>query len=174
MYVRTSGSLYTLEASLRKRIGERLSGMGMSFRPFEMQLSNSLMRERLLAALSAFFGLLAGLLAAGGLYGVIAYNAALRRNEFGIRMALGATRGQIVKIVLRQAMLLVAVGLAIGLVCFVGAAGLVSSFVFGISPHDPWVIGAAVTVLGCVAVTGSLIPAWRASRLDPLRASRDE
>ena len=174
IYIRTSAPLYIVEAAVRKRIGEWRPGMGMSFRPFERQLSNSLMRERLLAALAGFFGALAGLIAAVGLYGVMAYNTARRRNEFGIRLALGATSGQIVSIILRQAALLVMAGLAIGLVIFVGAAGLASSLVFGISPRNPWVIGAAVTALGGVAAIGSFIPALKASRLDPLSALRDD
>ncbi len=174
IYIRTSGPLALIEAAVRRRVGEWRPGMGMYFQSFERQISNSLMRERLLAAVSGFFGGLAALLAAVGLYGVMAYNTARRRNEFGVRVALGATSGQILGLVVRQAALLVAIGLAIGLACSLGAAGFASSLVFGISPRDPLVLGAAAAALGVVAAIGSFIPALRASRLDALSALRDE
>src|ERR1700692_1411212 len=96
--------------------------MGMQFQVLQQRISDSLTRERLLAALSGFFGALAALLATIGLYGVLAYNAVRRRNEIGIRMAVGATRGQILGLVLKEAAVLVAVGLAAGLLCSVAFA----------------------------------------------------
>src|SRR5712692_7544710 len=101
MFIRSSAPLSTVEAAVRRRIAAWSPGTGMQFQIFQQQISDSLMRERLLAALSGFFGALAGLLATIGLYGVLAYNAVRRRSEIGIRVALGATRGQIVRLVVK-------------------------------------------------------------------------
>src|SRR5437016_8058808 len=90
MFIRSPAPLSTVEAAVRRRIAAWRPGMGMQFTVFEQQISNSLARERLLAALSGFFGSLAALLATIGLYGVLAYQAVRRRNEIGIRLALGA------------------------------------------------------------------------------------
>jgi ABC-type antimicrobial peptide transport system permease subunit len=108
----------------------------MQFQVFQQTISDSLVRERLLAALTGFFGVLAALLACIGLYGVLAYQTVRRRSEIGIRLALGATRGQIVQLVLKEAVLLVFLGLVIGLFGSL-ALGQAAALLFGISARDP-------------------------------------
>jgi len=174
MYIRSSAPLSAVETAVRRRIAAWRPGMGMQFQVFQQQISDSLTRERLLAALSGFFGALAAMLATIGLYGVLAYHAVRRRKEIGIRVALGATRGQIVGLVLRDAALLVALGLTIGMACSLAAAHLAASLLFGVSARDPWRLGAAAIALAAAAALGSLLPARRASRLDPMAALRDE
>jgi predicted permease len=174
MFIRSSTPLPAVEAAVRRRIAAWRSGTGMHFQGFERTISDGLMRERLLAALSGFFGGLAALLAIIGLYGVLAYNTMRRRNEIGIRMALGATRSQIVGMVLKEAVALIFIGLVIGLAGSLALAQTASSLLFGISAHDPGQLGAAAAALFSAAALGSLLPARRASRLDPMNALRDE
>jgi predicted permease len=174
MFIRSSAPLPTVEASVRRRISAWRPGMAMQFSVFQQQISDSLMRERLLAALSGFFGALAALLASIGLYGVLAYNAVRRRNEIGIRMALGATRGQIMGLVVKEAALLVAAGVTIGVAGSLAVAHITESLVYGVSARDPLRLGAAAIALAVAAGIGSLLPARRASRLDPMIALRDE
>jgi len=128
----------------------------------------------LMAALAGAFGLLAALLAVLGLYGVIAYMVARRRNEIGVRIALGATRSRVIRLVLHEALLLLATGLAIGLglAAWVGQAA--SSLIYGLKPRDPLTLGTAVALLAVVALAASYGPAWRASRLQPMDALREE
>ena len=146
----------------------------MQFQVFQETISDSLVRERLLAALTGFFGALAALLASIGLYGVLAYQAARRRAEIGIRLALGATRGQIIRLVATEAALLVLFGLMVGVSGFLAVAQTAASLLFEISARDPLHLGAAVMALAVVAAIGSLLPAHQASRLDPMNALRDE
>jgi predicted permease len=174
MFIRSSAPLTAVEAAVRRRIAAWRPGTGMRFVGFERTISDSLMRERLLAALSGFFGGLAALLAMIGLYGVLAYNTMRRHSEIGIRMALGATRTQIVGLVLREAAVLICVGLVIGLGASLALAQTAASLLFGISPRDPMQLGAAAAALSAAAALGSLLPARRASRLDPMNALRDE
>ena len=174
MFIRSSAPLSAVETALRRRIAAWRPGMGMQFQVFQQQISDSLVRERLLAVLSGFFGALAALLATIGLYGALAYHVVRRRNENGIRVALGATRGQIVGLVLKDAALLVSIGLVIGLVGSLAIAQTVTSMLFGISARDPMQLGAAAIALASAAAIGSLLPARRASRLDPMIALRDE
>jgi len=135
---------------------------------------DSLMRERLMAMLSGFFGLLAGLLATIGLYGVMAYTVERRRNEIGIRMALGAGRGTVVAMVMREALTLLAAGLVVGGLAAIGAARWASTLLFELKPGDPSTLLIAIAALSAVAASASYIPAWRASRLEPTEALRDE
>jgi predicted permease len=138
------------------------------------QVKNSLLRDRLMATLSGFFGGLAALIAMIGLYGVMSYSVMRRRNEIGIRMALGAGRREVLTMVLREAVTLLAVGLGIGLVSAVAAARSASSMLFGLQPHDPSTLVFAAAALGAVAMAASYLPALRASRLEPTTALREE
>ena len=174
MFIRSSAPLPALEASVRRRIAGWRPGTGMQFQAFERRISDSLMRERLLAALTGFFGVLAALLATIGLYGVLAYNTLRRRNEIGIRMALGATRGQILALVLKEAAVLTGLGLAIGLGGSLVLGKTAGMLLSGISARDPGQLGGAAAALAAAAALGSLLPARRASRLDPMNALRDE
>ncbi len=174
MFIRSSAPLTAVEAAVRRRIAGWRPGTGMQFQSFERRIADSLMRERLLAALSGFFGGLAALLAMIGLYGVLAYHTMRRRNEIGIRMALGATRGQIVGLVLKEAAVLIGIGLAIGLGGSLALGQTAASLLFEISARDPGQLGGAAAALAATAAIGSLLPARRASRLDPMNALRDE
>ncbi len=140
----------------------------------EKQLDNSLVTERLVASLSSAFGLLATLLAAIGLYGVMAYTVARRTREIGIRMALGAARGDVVWLVMKEVLILVAIGIGIGLPLAWGLTGLVKAQLYGITPNDPWSLAFATAGIALVALTAGYIPARRATRVDPMRALRWE
>src|SRR5262249_19736820 len=145
-----------------------------TFQVLNTQIHDSLVRQRLMATLSSAFGILAGLLSAIGLYGVISYMVARRRNEIGIRMALGAARGEITGMILRESATLVAVGIAAGLAASLTAAHVAASLLFGLKPYDPATILMAVGILTLVALAASYLPARRAARLDPTAALREE
>jgi putative ABC transport system permease protein len=149
-------------------------GIGVDFTVLTEQIKESLMRDRLMAALAGAFGLLAGLLAVLGLYGVIAYMVARRRNEIGVRIALGATRGRIVALVLREAALLLGIGLVLGTALAAWAGEAAAALLYGVTPRDPLTLGGAIALLALVALFASYGPAWRASRMEPLAALRDE
>ena len=146
----------------------------LNFMTFSTQVDESLVRERLLATLSGFFGALALLLATIGLYGVMSYNVARRRNEIGIRMALGAEQSRVLRMVLGEVCLLVFIGLAAGLAATLATTGFVSSFLYGLTPNDPRTLGSAAAILAMVAMLAGYLPARRASRLDPMTALREE
>jgi predicted permease len=137
-------------------------------------VDRSLTEARLLAKLAGFFGALALLLAAIGLYGVIAYSVAGRTNEIGIRMALGARPISIVVDVLREFLFVVALGLAIGLPMALACGRLAASQLYGVTPGDPWLIAGAAAVLIVTALAAGFLPARRAAVLDPLLALREE
>jgi putative ABC transport system permease protein len=127
-----------------------------------------------MAMLSGFFGALAAILATVGLYGAISYMVARRRNEIGIRMALGASRGDILTLVLREAIWLAAAGIAIGLLCAAGLTQFVAKSLFGITPLDAATFGGASLLLLVIAMLASYMPARRAMRVDPITALRYE
>src|SRR5579864_3440932 len=141
---------------------------------FRTQIRESLLRERLMATLSGFFSFLAALLAAIGVYGVMSYMVARRRNEIGIRMALGANGSDVAKIVLREAAILLGSGLAAGILLALAGAWTARSMLFGLQPYDPLTTILAIVALALVAVAASYLPARRAARLDPMAALRDE
>jgi predicted permease len=140
----------------------------------EKQLDNSLVTERLVASLSSAFGLLATLLAAIGLYGVMAYTVALRTREIGVRMALGAASGDVVWLVMKEVLILVAIGVGIGLPVAWGLTSLVKTQLYGITPNDPLSIALATLGIALVAALAGYVPALRATRVDPIRALRFE
>jgi predicted permease len=174
IFIRSRAPLPAVESAIRRRIAAWRPGAGMQFQAFERRISDSLIRERLLAALTGFFGVLAALLASIGLYGVLAYQTVRRRREIGIRLALGATRGEILRLVLTEAAILVCAGLAIGVFGFLAVSQAAASLLFEISARDPLHLGAAVIALATAGAVGSLLPARRASRLDPMNALREE
>ncbi|HVT61017.1 MAG TPA: ABC transporter permease [Thermoanaerobaculia bacterium] len=138
------------------------------------QVDRVLARERAVARLTGFFGLLALLLAAIGLYGVMSYNVARRTNEIGLRMALGAARGQVVAMVLQETARLTVAGVAAGLLAALAAVRLVSSQLFGMTAYDPATLVTATAVLVTVALLAGLLPALRAADTDPMAALRYE
>jgi ABC-type antimicrobial peptide transport system permease subunit len=146
----------------------------LNFTTLALQVDESLSRERLLATLSGFFGGLALLLAMIGLYGVMSYNVTRRRNEIGIRMALGAEPARVLRMVMREVGLLIAVGLALGLAVALATTRLVATFLYGLTPRDPLTLSLAVVLLAVVASLAGYLQARRASRLEPLIALREE
>jgi predicted permease len=138
------------------------------------QLDETLLTERLIAMLSAGFGLLATLLATIGLYGVMAFVVARRTKEVGVRVALGAQPAAVVWLVMREVVLLIAIGLAIGVPAAVGLGRLVSTQLYGIQANDPWVGAISMSMLVLAAAMAGLIPGRRASRIDPILALRYE
>jgi putative ABC transport system permease protein len=142
--------------------------------PMTLQIQNTLYTDRLIAILAAVFGVLATLLAAVGLYGVAAHTVARRTGEIGVRMALGAVPADIIGMILRQAGLTVIAGIVIGAGGALALGRLIQSRLFGVQPADPGMLAAAVIVLAVVALAASFLPAWRASRIDPLSALRHE
>ncbi|MBO0726925.1 MAG: FtsX-like permease family protein [Blastocatellia bacterium] len=137
-------------------------------------IGRSLAQQKLVARVTSFFGLLALLLACVGLYGVLSYAVARRTNEIGIRMALGAMRGDVIWLVLREALALVGAGVVIGLLASLAVAKTVSTLLFGLKPNDPLTIAAATLLLLAVAALSAYLPARRASRGDPMAALREE
>jgi predicted permease len=160
--------------SVNRRIGERHPEIGMFVGSFQQIIRSGMLRERLLAMLSGFFGLLAALLGMLGLYGVISYIVMQRRNEIGIRVALGANRGQVVRMVMREAGLLLAIGVVIGTVLSLAAGRTAASLLFGLKPNDALTLAAAAGLLAAIGAIASFLPARRASKLDPMAALRDE
>ena len=140
----------------------------------DQQLEEVLMKDRMMAALAVALGVVVVTLACLGLYGVIAYTVALRTGEIGTRMALGATRGAVLGMVLREGLAMVLAGIAIGIPAAFAAARLLASRLYGIGAHDPLTLAGAALLLLCVAALAGFIPARRASRIDPMVALRYE
>jgi predicted permease len=172
--LRTNAPLGEFYRTAERAVAQVHPGLAIEFSVLTNQIKSSLMRDRLMAALAGTFGLLAGALAVLGLYGVIAYMVARRRNEIGVRIALGASRGSVIALVLREAALLLAVGLTLGTAVAAWAGQAAASLVYGMTPHDPVTLGGAVALLAAVALCASYAPAWRAARLQPMDALRDE
>jgi ABC-type antimicrobial peptide transport system permease subunit len=146
----------------------------MEFSDFQKDIRDQLTPERLMAMLSGFFGLLAALLAMAGIYGVISFLVARRRNEIGIRLALGAEHGQIIAMVMREAGRLLLIGLLAGAAISLLAGRSARALLFGLTPYDPPTLVAAALLLALIAAAASFLPARRASKLDPMVALRDE
>ncbi|HEY6331045.1 MAG TPA: ABC transporter permease [Blastocatellia bacterium] len=138
------------------------------------QIDDSLVQERLVASLSEVFGLVALVLTCVGLYGLMAYSVNRRTCEIGVRMALGAERAGIARMILREALLLFACGLAIGLPAAALASRFIASQLFGVTPADPITFSAACVLMAAVAITASYLPARRAASIDPMQALRTE
>ncbi len=172
--IRSSLPLASLMASMKQTIGDVNPGIDLDFKIFKTRIHDSLLQDQLMATLSGFFGFLAALLAAIGLYGVISYMVVQRTKEIGIRMAIGAERVDVLGLILREAGSLTVTGLVIGAGLALGAAQAAKSLLYGLKPRDPLTLVAAVVVLSAVAAFASFWPAYRASKLDPLIALRYE
>ena len=174
-YVRVSGSAEHAVQTIRNIVREVDPGLPLSyFRTVDEQVNRSLTAERILAMLSTAFGVLALVLSLVGIYGVMSFAVTQRTREIGIRMALGATGGSAIWMVLRDALLMVVAGIAIAWPC-VGALGkLVESQLFDVKPTDPAVVLAATAVLAAASLGAALVPAYRASTVSPTDALRSE
>jgi putative ABC transport system permease protein len=172
--IHSSLPLATLTASVRHTFNEINPQMSFEFTAFKTLIGDDLLPERLMATLSGFFGVLAGVLAAVGLYGVMSYMVARRRNEIGIRMALGARRSQVIALIFRESGVLLAIGLAAGTVLAIAAGRTAASLLFGLKPYDPVTLIVAMATLAAVAAAATWLPARRAARLDPNSALREE
>ena len=174
-YVRTAASSESAFGQVRRDVKALDAALPVyEMKTVQGQLDETLLSDRLTALLSAGFGVLATLLAAVGLYGVMAFVVARRRKEIGVRLALGARPGRVVWLVMREVLLLLAIGLAVGVPAGLASARFVSSLLYGIEPRDPWIAGVTVLLLSLVAAAAGLIPARRASRIDPILALRCE
>lgn len=172
-YVRTTRDPEQLFNVIRRLVNGLDANLPLyRVKTLEEQVDNSLVTERLVASLSTAFGLLATLLAAIGLYGVMAFTVAQRTREIGVRMALGALSGDVLWLVMKE--VLVAIGIAIGLPAAWGVTGLVKTQLYGITPNDPLSIALATLGIAFVALMAGYVPARRATRVDPMRALRWE
>jgi predicted permease len=175
LQVRTAADPAASSSQLRRELGS-VDGRMAIVDVMEMQdaVDASLLGETLIAKLSSLFGVLALLLSAVGLYGVVAYMSAQRTVEIGIRMALGADRHSVVWLVLRQVLILVLAGIVVGAPVAFFASRLVGSQLYDMTPHDPTTIVLAVIVLSTVALVAGCLPARRASKVNPIAALRAE
>lgn len=174
-YVRThldSKQMFGAITGAVKKLDPRMAAYEM--RTLESRLDQTLLTERLIAMMSAGLGALATLLAAIGLYGVMAFVVARRTKEIGVRMALGAKRGSVVWMVMKEVVLLLGLGLAVGVPAALALGRFISAQLYGVQANDPWTAGVAVILLSLIAAMAGLIPARRASRIDPLVALRYE
>jgi putative ABC transport system permease protein len=174
-YMRTTVPSAAAFNLVRDEVRRRDASMPVySIKTVQGQLDERLLTDRLIAMLSAGFGLLATLLASIGLYGVMAFVVARRRKELGLRLALGAEPSEVVWIVMKEVLILAAVGFGVGIPTAFALGRFVSSQLYGIQPHDPMIGVLTIVFLMVVSVAAGLIPARRASRIDPLLALRYE
>jgi predicted permease len=174
MLIRTAAGASGITPSIRRVFTQTDRAITLQLSALDDQLADSLRRERVLAILSALFGGVALALSMLGLYGVMAYNVARRRNEIGVRIALGADNGRVLRMVLGDVARVVAIGLVIGTAGALASGKLVASFLYGVTPGEPAVLALAAATLALVALGAGFIPAWRASRVDPVAALREE
>jgi ABC-type antimicrobial peptide transport system permease subunit len=187
-YTRSAGALFLHDIVVAARPGAGVSSSGVlqamnsvdpnlpviSIRTLREQLASQFTQPRLIARLTSCFGILSLLLASIGLYGVTAYNAGCRTSEIGVRMALGANRGDVIRLILRGALALIFWGILIGLPLTFASARFLGSQLYGMDPYDASVVFAAVLALGASVLVASLVPAFRSSLISPLDALRAE
>jgi ABC-type antimicrobial peptide transport system permease subunit len=175
MCVRAAGDASALVAAIRQEVRNLDPNLPVfNVKTFAEQINDSVSQERLIALLSSFFGFFALLLATLGLYGVMSYAVTRRTNEIGIRMALGAKPLDVVRLVMREVLLLVALGIGIGLTAALATTRYVASLLFDLTPNDPLTITLATLLMIGVAILAGYLPARRAARVDPLIALRTE
>jgi putative ABC transport system permease protein len=173
--IRTSTATAPLLAAVRQELGVMSPNLALTnVQTMENVVASAQSRDRFSAVLLTLFGLLALLLASVGVYGVLSYAVAQRRNEVGIRMALGADGGNVRSMVLGDGMKLVLFGLGVGVVGAIALSGLLASQLFGVDPREPLVYALVTTTLLVVGLAASFLPAWRATRVDPVIAMRAE
>ncbi len=175
IYLRTTLDPQVMYSEIRQAAHDLDSGVPVAgLRTMERQVDMILATERMVALLAAAFGLLATVLAAVGLYGLMAFNVASRTREIGVRMALGAGSNNVARTIVREVLVLLAIGVALAAPCAVALGSLVRSQLYGITPADPASVITATLSLTLVALAASYLPARRAARLDPMIALREE
>ncbi|HEY6331498.1 MAG TPA: FtsX-like permease family protein, partial [Blastocatellia bacterium] len=173
--LRVAGAAGNLESDVRNTlagIDPNITVLGVQ--TFDEQVALNFNQDRLMARLTELFGVLALVLACVGLYGLLSYSVARRTREIGIRMALGATSGNVLGHVLRGALLELGAGLVLGVAAALGGSRLIASELYGVKSYDPIIVGLAIGVLILCALVAGLVPARRASMLEPSRALRSE
>jgi putative ABC transport system permease protein len=174
VFIHSALPLPILTSRIKLAIAGKSPEISVDFQVFKTQIQESLLPERLMAALSGFFGILAALLTAVGLYGVISFLVAQRTHEIGIRMALGAGKRQVLSSILRETLMLTVLGIGAGLPITFGVARLIGSMLFGIRPMDPVALALAAFALCGVSLAAAYIPARRAAAVNPMTALRCE
>ena len=175
LFVRGAGDVTLLVPSIRASVAETVpGGFVTGIATMEQHVEMSLVRERMLALLAAFFAALALILACIGLYGVMAYRVVRRTREIGIRIAVGARQPSVVWMMVRETLLLVSIGAALGTLASLAANRYVAGQLFGVTPHDPIAIVVALSLLALVTMVAGYVPARHASRIDPVKALRAE
>jgi len=174
LLLRTAGSPTELVPSVRALAADVNPRITFDATTLSAQVNASLARPRLLASLSGFMGVLALVLAVIGLYGMMSYEVTRRRNEIGIRKALGAANPELWRMVVGEALRLIVVGLAVGAAMALASTRLLNAFLFGLTATDPRTFAIAAALLASAALAAACLPAWRAARLDPMEALRED
>ncbi len=172
--IRTTGNPDPVLAALRTIVKQANANITLTESPLNQLIDSGLRTEQIMAILSAFFAAVTALLVALGLYGLLAYSVTRRTTEIGVRLALGASRRGVLWLILKDALVLTAVGIVIGIPAVLLAGKLISSMLYGISPSNPATLAICVLVMLAVAASAGLIPAWRAAKVDPATALRWE
>ena len=172
--IKTAGDPWSSRAAILHAIGRVNKEIAVDFRTLDEDLGAAVIQERLIASLSAFFGGLALLLAALGLYGVMSYSVTRRRNEIGIRMALGAQPDTVITLVLRHVALITAAGLIVGAIVAVSTGRFINSLLFNLATYDRTMIAITAITLAAAAAIAGYLPARRAARIDPMVALREQ
>jgi putative ABC transport system permease protein len=174
LLVRTAASPTALSETIRRKARDRQSDVPVKFSTMEASLAENVAAPRFRTLLLTIFAALAVALAMAGVYGVMAYTVGQRSNEIGLRMALGASAGDVVRMVLGQGALLAGIGLVLGLAGAVAATRLLETVLFEVKPFDPLTYAIVAAMVLVVAMAASYLPARRAAGLDPLDALRQE
>ncbi len=174
LVIRSSLSTSALAPAVKRAVTEMDPATAFTVTSLKTSIRQSLVQEQLMATLTGFFGALAAALASIGLYGVLSYAVARRTHEIGIRMALGAGRAAVLRMILRESAGLLAIGLLVGMGLALAAGRATSTLLYGLEPHDPVTLALSAALLAAVALAASYLPARRASGVDPLAALRHE
>jgi ABC-type antimicrobial peptide transport system permease subunit len=172
--VRTSTGMAATMSSVRRTVNEFDPVASMRFATLDEMTTDSMQLERLMAGLSGFFGVIAVVLAAVGVYGVVAYTASTRRRDIGIRLALGASGAHVIRVVLGRTAAVVALGLLVGFALALPATTMAKALLFGVDAREPWLMASIALVLGGTGILAALVPTHHALHTDPVSALRLE